>query len=552
MLNIKSNKYGGSINLLLLLVIGYLYFNCYSFISVAIGYRFDTFFSWLAQLAFIAPLLFLNKKLRKWYLGVTLVFSTAFFLFSLFHYFILGNLPQGNTYLVMLSTNLSESTEFVNSYWRWKWLGLGLLWVLPKLVLFYILQKIPKAQLDQSFGIYLKLGLFIILIYFSIHQKSFLRGPFGSNIVYADNAYKQHGFLSTIKDRHVPLNVKKEFLKGRAETHVLILGESLTRNHMSLYGYDIKTNPRLEARRNELVIFSDVLASHCYTVGSVYKMLSNASWNKKNNWFGGESIIELCKQSGYKTYWITNQPIYKEMDTPILAFAELTDSIVVTAFEKEKSALPDMAVLPHFQNVLDKDSENKLIIIHLMGSHLSYKSRSTESYRSFNAESYTTLRPDLDEEQKTVLSEYDNSVLYNDHLIDSMITIVESRSEFGTLLYLSDHGDNVFDERDDYGHNELNPTKSMFEVPFMLWSSQSYENYKPEFYDSLGNYTDRPFQTDDLLHGLIDLYGIQWDNHKREKSVFSNEFVAEPRWHLLNDSLYQIDTAKFLLRQPIN
>ena len=56
-------------------------------------------------------------------------------------------------------------------------------------------------------------------------------------------------------------------------TYVFIVGESANRNHFSLYGYKRNTTPRLEAMRDELVIFDDVISPDTHTIPSLRKVL---------------------------------------------------------------------------------------------------------------------------------------------------------------------------------------------------------------------------------------------------------------------------------------
>ena len=52
-------------------------------------------------------------------------------------------------------------------------------------------------------------------------------------------------------------------------TYVFIVGESANRNHLSLYGYKRNTTPKLEAMRDELVVFEDVISPDTHTIPSL-------------------------------------------------------------------------------------------------------------------------------------------------------------------------------------------------------------------------------------------------------------------------------------------
>ena len=45
------------------------------------------------------------------------------------------------------------------------------------------------------------------------------------------------------------------------------------------------------------------------------------------------------------------------------------------------------------------------------------------------------------------------------------------------MLFLSDHGEELYTDLNIAGHNEDTPTKSMYEIPFILWQSEKYKEY---------------------------------------------------------------------------
>ena len=56
-----------------------------------------------------------------------------------------------------------------------------------------------------------------------------------------------------------------------SQIHILIIGESTSRHHMSLYGYYRQTNPALEKISGELALFQDVISPNAHTIESLTK-----------------------------------------------------------------------------------------------------------------------------------------------------------------------------------------------------------------------------------------------------------------------------------------
>lgn len=70
---------------------------------------------------------------------------------------------------------------------------------------------------------------------------------------------------------------------ARRKTLVLVIGESTTRQHMSLYGYTRPTTPKLEALRGQLTVFNEVFASRPYTIEALQQILTFADQENPNS-----------------------------------------------------------------------------------------------------------------------------------------------------------------------------------------------------------------------------------------------------------------------------
>lgn len=73
-----------------------------------------------------------------------------------------------------------------------------------------------------------------------------------------------------------PLPNLKDAYAGLPATLVLVIGESTNRDHMSLYGYPRSTTPKLDAMRQELSVFKQVVAPRPYTIEVLQQALTLA------------------------------------------------------------------------------------------------------------------------------------------------------------------------------------------------------------------------------------------------------------------------------------
>ncbi len=95
-----------------------------------------------------------------------------------------------------------------------------------------------------------------------------------------------------------------------------------------------------------------------------------------------------------------------------------------------------------------------------------------------------------------MIDEYDNSVAYNDFVINSIIdTLAQHQGEKSVMIYFSDHGEELYDKRDFAGHAYEKISPYMCQIPFMIWVSPEYKEHNP---DIIFN-TELPYTTANFL-----------------------------------------------------
>ena len=109
-------------------------------------------------------------------------------------------------------------------------------------------------------------------------------------------------------------------------------------------------------------------------------------------------------------------------------------------------------------------------------------------------------------------------------VLNPVIERVKSEDANSFMLFLSDHGEELFTDLNMAGHNEDTPTKAMYEIPFILWQSEKYKKGRKIDAD-----VNKPYMTDDLFHGLADLMGIKCNQVDYQRSIFSDRFKDRPR-----------------------
>src|SRR5690606_10666131 len=127
------------------------------------------------------------------------------------------------------------------------------------------------------------------------------------------------------------------------------------------------------------------------------------------------------------------------------------------------------------------------------------------------------------------IAEYDNAVRYNDFVVDSLLKILRNYSEEESIataaIYVSDHGENVYDDADYRGHYYTDTLyNSILEIPYLVWLSPEYQQSFPEKSALVYKNRNEPYITDDLFHSLIDMLNIQTSVMHEDRSIFSEKY----------------------------
>ena len=101
------------------------------------------------------------------------------------------------------------------------------------------------------------------------------------------------------------------------------------------------------------------------------------------------------------------------------------------------------------------------------------------------------------------------------------------------MIYLSDHGENVYDLGDYKGRRECDLKGDgihyLLEVPFVVWCSDRYKAHHPNIIEKLECSKDKPMMTDNLSHLLMSLGGVISDYYKTDRDVLSSDYKCPRR-----------------------
>jgi heptose-I-phosphate ethanolaminephosphotransferase len=114
-------------------------------------------------------------------------------------------------------------------------------------------------------------------------------------------------------------------------------------------------------------------------------------------------------------------------------------------------------------------------------------------------------------------------------VVSSLIETFSQSGENGFLLYFSDHGEEVFDAapHQTLGRSEGAPTRNMYAVPFVLWTSPDWQKAHPREFAALAN---RKYSNAHFIPTWSDLAGLSYDRFQPELSLVNPAFQSHTRW----------------------
>jgi len=207
--------------------------------------------------------------------------------------------------------------------------------------------------------------------------------------------------------------------KDGPELLILGIGESLRADNLSLYGYERETTPFLDSLAKQLTVVEDTYSAGTNTWSSLPATLTMNTIGPDFS----KSIINLAKDAGYQTYWISNHARTSNWDFSVSAIAEQADYKYFFSEDKAGSVY-DIELVRKVEPLLQVGMNKKLIILHFYGSHMAFSDRYPPEFSFFN--------------KKSDIDNYDNSVRYMDSVQKQLITIVKKYR--GKYLFFADHG----------------------------------------------------------------------------------------------------------------
>ncbi len=418
------------------------------------------------------------------------------------------------TYSVMIDATTIENvfnTRYseASGFFSWGlWLSIVVFGVLP--ALYCLLQPVVIGS-AKKLGIYCGSSLAIVLVVAAmnisqtlwISQHDTELGGLLQPWSYVVNTCR------IISSHHDEQAEEIKLPDGRIADHdkavvVLVIGESARKANFQLYGYKRDTNPLL-SRQNGLKVYQATSCATYTTAGC------KAILEPKNSGDLYEVLPNYAFRTGVDVSWRT----YNWGEPPIHIDEYLTDTDLAAKYPDVDGRYDCILYAGLRQRIESSKKDKVLIILHTSTSHgPKYADKYPKEF-----EVYKPVAKSIEEGEKNVgmlVNAYDNTIRYTDYLLDSLINTLREMTDWKTaMIFISDHGESL-GENKVFMHGlpmKLAP-KVQYEIPFLVWTSDGFRNYKPA--------TELPpvLEQHYIFHSVLNLLSIQSPAYDKDFDIF--------------------------------
>ncbi|AJC83922.1 lipidA/FlgG phosphoethanolamine transferase [Campylobacter peloridis] len=291
---------------------------------------------------------------------------------------------------------------------------------------------------------------------------------------------------------------------------ILVVGETARASNYSLGGYSINDTNFYTKNIPNLVYFNEVSSCGTATATSLPCMFSRHKRATFNNNLYEENVLDILQKVGVQSVWFGNNSGGCKGNC---------DRIKHQLISKDY----DEDLLNLVKEELKNTQSNKIIIVHLQGSHgPTYYKRYPNEFKKFTPTCDTSKLNTCTHEQ--IANTYDNTLLYTDFIIKNLIDLLKQNpNKEASLLYLSDHGESL-GENGIYLHGMpyLIAPKDQKHIPMIFWSKdeklsqelQTKKNYK--------------LSQDNLFSSLLGYFGVNSKEYEANYDIFSKNLKENP------------------------
>lgn len=293
---------------------------------------------------------------------------------------------------------------------------------------------------------------------------------------------------------------------------VLVVGETARAENFSLNGYHKPTNPELS--KLDLVNFTQASSCGTQTSVSVPCMFSGMKRSTYDEALAGhrEGLLDIVQRAGYEVTWIDNNSGCKGACDRIQHYISPKDDPRYKNQCKDGECYDEILIdaLKDYLKALDLKQlkKDQLIVLHQLGSHgPAYYKRYPAAFKKFTPTCDTNNIQNCSRE--SLINSYDNTILYTDHVLSTLIHTLDALPVSTGLMYLSDHGEST-GENGLYLHGTpyFMAPKEQTHIPMLFWFSTTWPQQQT-IKQCLNGQKNNPVSQDNLFPTVLGLLHIR-------------------------------------------
>ena len=419
----------------------------------------------------------------------------------------------------ILETNIDEAKQFLSH--------VGVLpWIIFGFVVIFLWCLTRKTSKTGLMGIFVLVMLLVFPVakvaipsWLNIHSRAaydfrkfpveMLRVKYRAYLLMKEPAMiaQYYSVKSTFEtaanmQRKMPEGLSYQNEHAGAEKIILILGESVNKHHLGIYGYEYPTDEFLmeqKKKKTNIAIFNAIFPAPI-TRESVVRILSFASIHDLKPFMEDFGFLDVAKKAGYETVWLSNQSGVGIHDSLIKLIAIQANKNVSVHGQDDELLNPLKAEL--------KKEKKQFIVLHLRGSHLGYE------------HGHDALDYDRAQRSNPENRHYDATISHTDRLLKS-VTDLTNKYPKSLLVYVSDHGEIV-----NVGHGSPKLDIRQYDIPLVAWSQDRL--LLDQFNRSVQRYSMKNpqlFNTVSLPYVLSELIGYRINENIRKQSIEESKYI---------------------------
>ena len=433
------------------------------------------------------------------------------------------------TYSVMIDATTIENvfnTRYseASGFFSWGlWLFIFAFGVLP--ALFCLLQPVVYGK-AKRLGVYCgsSLAIVLVMVLANYNQTLFVSqhdtelGALLQPWSYVVNTCRIISFNHDEQAEEIKLPDGKITDNERAVV-VLVIGESARKANFQLYGYQRDTNPLL-SKQEGLKVFQATSCATYTTAGS------KAILEPKNTDDLYELLPNYAFRMGADVSWRTSN----WGEPPIHIDEYLTDTELASQYPDENKQYDGILFAGLRQRIESSPKNKVLIVLHTSTSHgPKYADKYPKEF-----ECYKPVAKNVEEGEKNIgmlVNAYDNTIRYTDFLLDSLINTLRAMTDWrSAMIFISDHGESL-GENKMFMHGlpmRLAP-KVQYEIPFLVWTSDGFRDYKPTTSQKEASEGELPAVLEQhyIFHSVLNLLSIQSPAYDKSFDIFKQKTKAQ-------------------------